>query len=82
VPHKWLSPRIGRWDGEELDQLAHLPPSLADLETEVFRDYVWLTDLTEQEAIFARADAGDRGAVIEVVRKLPRSAIPENANLY
>ena len=82
VPDEWLSPRPGRWDSEEIGQLAHPPPSLADLETEIFRNYAWLADLTEQEAMFARADAGDRGAIIEALRNVARSAIPEDANLY
>lgn len=82
VPDKWLSPRTGSWDSEEIGQLAHPPPSLTDLDAEVLRNYAWLADLTEQEAMFARADAGDRGAIIEAVRNVPRSAIPENANLY
>lgn len=82
VPDTWLAPRAGNWDSEEIGQLAHPPPSLADLETELFRNYAWLADLTDQEAMFARAHAGDRGAVIEAVRNLPRSAIPEEANLF
>jgi hypothetical protein len=57
-------------------------PSLTDLDAEVLRNYAWLADLTEQEAMFARADARDRGAIIEAVRNMPRSAIPDDANLY
>lgn len=82
VPNEWLSPRLGRWDSEEIGQLAHPPPSLADLEAEMFRNYAWLADLTKQEAMFARADAGDRGAIIDALRNIPRSAIPGDANLY
>lgn len=82
VPDEWLSPRTGQWDSEEIGQLAHPPPSLADLETEVSRHYAWLADLTEQEAMFARANAGDRGAIIEAVRNVPGSAIEEDGNLF
>lgn len=82
VPDEWLSPRTGQWDSEEIGQLAHPPPSLADLETEVSRHYAWLADLTEQEAMFARANAGDRRAIIEAVRNVPGSAIEEDGNLF
>lgn len=82
VPGEWLSPRTGSWDSEEIGQLAHPPPSLTDLDAEVGRNYAWLADLTEQEVMFARADARDRGAIIEAVRNMPRSAIPDDANLY
>ena len=82
VPDEWLSPRTGRWDSEEIGQLTHPPPNLADLETELCRDYTWLADLTGQEPMFARADAGDRGAMIEAVRSTRRSAIAPDANLF
>jgi len=67
---------------EEVGQLAHPPPKLAEIENDVFRDYAWLADLTDGEAVFAKADAGDRGKIIEAVRGLPRSAISEHANLF
>lgn len=66
-PEAWLSPRT-QWDDEQIGLLAHPPPALDDLERDLFAHYGWLTDLTDNQEVIARAHAADRGAVLRALR--------------
>lgn len=71
---KWLSPRE-EWDDEQIGSLTNPPPSLEQLEADLRRLYAWLRDMTDDERLWAKADARDRSAVIRAVHALPNAAL-------
>ncbi|CAN5422580.1 nucleotidyl transferase AbiEii/AbiGii toxin family protein [soil metagenome] len=76
----WLA-RRDRWDDEQIGMLASPPPSLAELEADLWALYGWLTALSADEARWARADSRDRGEVLAAVRALDSTALSD-VHLY
>ena len=76
----WLAHR-DRWDDEQIGMLASPPPTLAELEAGLRTHYGWLAEPTPEEARWARADARDRGDVLEAIRVLEEGALSD-VHLY
>lgn len=68
---RWLAPRGGTWDDEQIGLLAEPAPLLAELGAELTRYYGWLADLDDDETRWARADPRDRAGVIAALQALP-----------
>ncbi|MCH7565753.1 MAG: nucleotidyl transferase AbiEii/AbiGii toxin family protein [Gemmatimonadetes bacterium] len=75
-PDAWLSSRES-WDDEQIGLLAHRPPSLGQLGSDLQSRYSWLRDLSEEEVRWAAADMNDRGDVIEGIQNLDGGALAE-----
>lgn len=73
-PHAWLAPR-NAWDDEQIGLLTSPPPTLAQLEGDLRRLYAWIRDLSPDEVRWARADARDRGTVIQAITTLEGTAL-------
>ncbi|KLR62288.1 hypothetical protein IMCC26207_104138 [Actinobacteria bacterium IMCC26207] len=73
-PSLWL--RTGReWDDESIGLLAHPPPPIEVLESDMVRLWKDLANLTVDEAVFAAANEKDRSAVIAAIFSLPSAAV-------
>ena len=75
-PDAWLSSRES-WDDEHIGLLAHAPPSVGQLGSDLQNCYSWLRDLSEEETRWAAADMNDRGDVIEGIQNLDGGALAE-----
>jgi hypothetical protein len=70
----WL--RTGRdWDDESIGLLAHPPPPIEQLETDLVRLWKHLGDLDDDEMTFGRAAEADRAAVVAAVAALPSTRL-------
>lgn len=79
-PERWLSPRR-TWDDEQIGLLAHPPPTLNELEADLFAHYQWLRDLTDNQRRIGQSLAGDRTAVLAQLRLLMPASLTD-AGLY
>ena len=68
---RWLEPRAASdFDDEQIGLLTVPPPDLGDLGRDLVLHYDWLVDLSAEERVVAKGNAGDRGGVIEALRNL------------
>lgn len=73
-PDRWL--RTGReWDDESIGLLAHPPPPVAVLESDMVRLWAQLGDLDADDALFAAARDNDRAAVVAAIAGRPTSVL-------
>lgn len=79
-PTRWLNPRQ-IWDDEQIGLLSHPPPSLDQLEADLFALYQWLDDLTDLQRRIGLSHAADRTTVLAQLRLLMPPNLT-NAGLY
>lgn len=74
---RWLEPRTASdFDDEQIGLLTVPPPDLEDLGRDLVSHYGWLADLSAEERVVAKGNAGDRGSVIDALHNLDRGRMP------
>lgn len=71
-PNTWLRERTeDEFDLEDIGALAVPTPSAKDLASTVSREYAFLANMTDEEAILSNASERDRSLAISCLQKLP-----------